>query len=112
LYHTRLGFLHAVHPDEIDVRTTFITRTKHVASGVLVGMDPSISECEWAVHTQPERESVCGISITAWALTAGLDRLACAELPVSSCGCPSGGGAGGIYLAGYSEEKFGLEGTP
>jgi hypothetical protein len=55
VYHTYLGFLHAVRPSEISVRTTFIDRTKHVASGVLAGMDPSSAKRKWPAHAQPQR---------------------------------------------------------
>jgi hypothetical protein len=58
LYHGRLGFLRAVDPSEIGVRTTCIDRTKHVASGVLAGMDPSTARRSWAAHAQPQRESI------------------------------------------------------
>ncbi|KAI0289333.1 histidine phosphatase superfamily [Russula brevipes] len=58
LYHTRLGFLRAVDPSEIRVRTTYFDRTKHVASGVLAGMDPSTTRRPWPVHAQPQRESI------------------------------------------------------
>lgn len=61
VYHTHLGFLHAVRPNEITVRTTWVDRTKHVASGVLAGMDPSSAKRKWPVHAQPQRE----ISFTA-----------------------------------------------
>ena len=54
LYHGRLGFLLSVDPSEIGVRTTYIDRTKHVASGVLAGMDPSTARRPWAAHAQPQ----------------------------------------------------------
>ncbi|KAF8483947.1 phosphoglycerate mutase-like protein [Russula ochroleuca] len=54
LYHGRLGFLRLVDPSEIGVRTTYIDRTKQVASGVLAGMDPSSAKRPWAVHAQPQ----------------------------------------------------------
>jgi len=54
LYHTRLGFLSSVEPSEISVRTTYVDRTKQVASGVLAGMAASTTKREWAVHAQPE----------------------------------------------------------
>ncbi|KAH9994292.1 phosphoglycerate mutase-like protein [Russula vinacea] len=54
LYHGRLGFIPSVCPSQIGVRTTYIDRTKHVASGVLVGMDPSTAKRPWAVHAQPQ----------------------------------------------------------
>jgi hypothetical protein len=54
LYHDRLGFLLSVDPSEIGVRTTYIERTKHVASGVLAGMDPSTARRPWAAHAQPQ----------------------------------------------------------
>ncbi|KAH9980673.1 phosphoglycerate mutase-like protein [Russula compacta] len=55
LYHRRLGFLRAVNPSEIGVRTTYVDRTKHVASGVLAGMDPSTTRRPWPAHAQPQR---------------------------------------------------------
>ncbi|KAH9956432.1 histidine phosphatase superfamily [Russula dissimulans] len=55
VYHHRLGFLRTVDPSEIGVRTTYIDRTKHVASGVLAGMDPSTTTRPWPVHAQPQR---------------------------------------------------------
>ncbi|KAF8483949.1 phosphoglycerate mutase-like protein [Russula ochroleuca] len=54
LYHDRLGFLRSVGPGEIGVRTTYVDRTKQVASGVLAGMDPSTAYRPWAVHAQPQ----------------------------------------------------------
>jgi len=54
LYHGHLGFLRSVDPDEISVRTTYIERTKHVASGVLAGMDPSTAGRPWPARAQPE----------------------------------------------------------
>ncbi|KAF8258566.1 histidine phosphatase superfamily [Lactarius quietus] len=57
VYHTRLGFLHAVRPSEISVRTTYVDRTKHVASGVLAGMDRSSAHREWPAHAQAQREN-------------------------------------------------------
>ncbi|KAF8504883.1 phosphoglycerate mutase-like protein [Russula emetica] len=53
LYHSHLGFLRSVNPDEINVRTTYVDRTKNVASGVLAGMDPSTAGRPWPVHAQP-----------------------------------------------------------
>jgi hypothetical protein len=55
VYHTHLGFLHAVRHSEISVRTTSVDRTKHVASGVLAGMDPSSSKRKWPAHAQAQR---------------------------------------------------------
>jgi len=55
VYHTRLGFLTSVEPSEIGVRTTYVDRTKQVASGVLAGMDPSIIQRGWAAHAQPQK---------------------------------------------------------
>jgi len=55
VYHHRLGFLRTVDPSEIGVRTTYVDRTKHVASGVLAGMDPSTTTRPWPVHAQPQR---------------------------------------------------------
>ena len=72
MYHTRLGFLTSVEPSEISVRTTFVDRTKQVASGVLAGMDPSTTQHEWAVHAQPQLECIHMFYGTAWALTATL----------------------------------------
>ncbi|KAH9067513.1 phosphoglycerate mutase-like protein [Lactarius vividus] len=57
VYHAHLGFLQAVQPSEISVRTTYIDRTKHVASGVLAGMDPSSAKRKWPAYAQPQRES-------------------------------------------------------
>ncbi|KAI9441762.1 phosphoglycerate mutase-like protein [Lactarius indigo] len=57
VYHAHLGFLQAVQPSEISVRTTYIDRTKHVASGVLAGMDPSSAKRKWPAHAQPQREN-------------------------------------------------------
>lgn len=57
VYHAHLGFLNAVRPSEISVRTTYVDCTKHVASGVLAGMDPSSAKREWPAHAQPQRES-------------------------------------------------------
>ena len=34
LYHDCLGLLRSVDPSEINVRTTYVDSTKHVASGV------------------------------------------------------------------------------
>ncbi|KAI0302453.1 phosphoglycerate mutase-like protein [Multifurca ochricompacta] len=62
LYHTRLGFLHAVVPSEISVRTTYVDRTKHVASGVLAGMDHSTIKRKWPTHVQPQMENSLGPS--------------------------------------------------
>ncbi|KAI9429543.1 phosphoglycerate mutase-like protein [Lactarius psammicola] len=57
VYHAHLGFLQAVQPSEISVRTTYIDRTKHVASGVLAGMDPSSAKRKWPAHAQPQKEN-------------------------------------------------------
>ncbi|KAH9033546.1 histidine phosphatase superfamily [Lactarius pseudohatsudake] len=57
VYHAQLGFLQAVQPSEISVRTTHVDRTKHVASGVLAGMDPSSAKRKWPAHAQPQLES-------------------------------------------------------
>jgi hypothetical protein len=65
VYHTRLGFLSSVEPSEISVRTTYVDRTKQVASGVLAGMDPSTTRREWAVHAQPQLECIHIFSGTA-----------------------------------------------
>ncbi|KAH9044119.1 phosphoglycerate mutase-like protein [Lactarius hengduanensis] len=46
VYHAHLGFLQAVQPSEISVRTT----------GVLAGMDPSSAKRKWPAHAQPQRE--------------------------------------------------------
>ncbi|KAI0264145.1 phosphoglycerate mutase-like protein [Gloeopeniophorella convolvens] len=55
LYHDHLDFLHAVEPTEINVRTTYIDRTKQVASAMLAGMEPLTAERDWASHSQPQR---------------------------------------------------------
>lgn len=57
LYHDRLGFLRTVDPSEISLRTTYVERTKHVASGVLAGMDNSTARRPWQAHAQPQRVS-------------------------------------------------------
>ncbi|KAH9036246.1 phosphoglycerate mutase-like protein [Lactarius hengduanensis] len=57
VYHAQLGFLQAVQPSEISVRTTHVDRTKHVASGVLAGMDPSSAKRKWPAHAQPQLEN-------------------------------------------------------
>ncbi|KAH9039872.1 phosphoglycerate mutase-like protein [Lactarius pseudohatsudake] len=62
VYHAHLGFLQAVQPSEISVRTTYIDRTKHVASGVLAGMDPSSAKRKWPAHAQPQRIDSLGPS--------------------------------------------------
>ncbi|KAH8994589.1 phosphoglycerate mutase-like protein [Lactarius akahatsu] len=62
VYHAQLGFLQAVQPSEISVRTTYVDRTKHVASGVLAGMDPSSAKRRWPAHAQPQRENSLGPS--------------------------------------------------
>ncbi|KAN0109872.1 phosphoglycerate mutase-like protein [Russula decolorans] len=55
LYHDGLGFLRSVDPSEISVRTTYVDRTEHVASGVLAGMDHSTARRPWQAHAQPQR---------------------------------------------------------
>jgi hypothetical protein len=57
VYHDRFGFLSSVDPSEINVRTTYVDRTKHVASGVLAGMDPSTAWRPWQAHAQPQLAS-------------------------------------------------------
>jgi hypothetical protein len=53
LYHDRLGFLVAVDPTEIRVRTSTEDRTLQVAGAMLAAMDPRVSGRPWKVHTQP-----------------------------------------------------------
>jgi hypothetical protein len=53
LYHDRLGFLAAVDPAEIWVRTSTEDRTLQVAGAMLSAMNPRISGQPWNVHTQP-----------------------------------------------------------
>lgn len=65
MYHTRLGFLTSVEPSEISVRTTFVDRTKQVASGVLAGMDPSTARYAWATHGESAKECIRMSSGTA-----------------------------------------------
>ncbi|KAH8980764.1 phosphoglycerate mutase-like protein [Lactarius hatsudake] len=60
VYHAHLGFLQAVQPSEISVRTTYVDRTKYVTSGVLAGMDPSSAKRKWPAHAQPQRENSLG----------------------------------------------------
>ncbi len=65
MYRTRFGFLSSVEPSEISVRTTFVDRTKEVASAILAGMDPSITKREWAVRAQPRRQCIRMFSAAA-----------------------------------------------
>jgi hypothetical protein len=51
-----LGFFDLVEPSEISVRTTYVDRTKQVASDILTGVDPSIIPHEWAAYGEPEEE--------------------------------------------------------
>jgi len=51
LYHNHLAYM---DPDDISVRTTYVDRTKHTASGVLEGMYPSASWYTWQPHAQPQ----------------------------------------------------------
>jgi 2-phosphoxylose phosphatase len=53
LYHDRLGFLDAVDPCEIWIRTSTEDRTMQVAGAMLAAMDPQRAGQPWAVHTQP-----------------------------------------------------------
>ncbi|KAI9463914.1 phosphoglycerate mutase-like protein [Russula earlei] len=53
LYHDRLGFLSAVDPAEIWVRTSTEDRTMQVAGAMLAAMDPSVAGQPWTVYTQP-----------------------------------------------------------
>lgn len=53
LYHHHLGFLRAVDPNEIWVRTSTEDRTMQVAGAMLAAMDPFIAGSPWPVYTQP-----------------------------------------------------------
>jgi len=53
LYHDKLGFLCAVDPAEIWVRTSTEDRTMQVAGAMLAAMDPNVAGKPWSVHTQP-----------------------------------------------------------
>ncbi|KAG6328496.1 hypothetical protein ID866_10593 [Astraeus odoratus] len=53
VYHSKLGFLEDVSPEEIYVRTSNEARTHHVAGAMLYGMDPDTAGRHWPVHTQP-----------------------------------------------------------
>jgi 2-phosphoxylose phosphatase len=53
LYHDHLGFLRAVDPNEIWVRTSTEDRTMQVAGAMLAAMDPFVAGLPWPVYTQP-----------------------------------------------------------
>jgi len=53
LYHDKLGFLCAVNPAEIWVRTSTEDRTMQVAGAMLAAMDPDVAGKPWTVYTQP-----------------------------------------------------------
>ncbi|KAF8498089.1 phosphoglycerate mutase-like protein [Russula emetica] len=53
LYHGHLGFLRAVDPNEIWVRTSTEDRTMQVAGAMLAAMDPFVAGLPWPVYTQP-----------------------------------------------------------
>ncbi|KAG6330872.1 hypothetical protein ID866_8217 [Astraeus odoratus] len=53
VYHSKLGFLEHVSPEEIYIRTSNEARTHHVAGAMLYGMDPNTAGRHWPVHTQP-----------------------------------------------------------
>jgi hypothetical protein len=53
LYHDHLGFVRAVDPTEIWVRTSTEDRTMQVAGAMLAAMDPLVAGLLWPVYTQP-----------------------------------------------------------
>ncbi|EKM52252.1 uncharacterized protein PHACADRAFT_176271 [Phanerochaete carnosa HHB-10118-sp] len=53
VYSQKLGFLQSVNEKDIFMRTSVETRTMQVASGLLVGFDPSMATKTFPVTTQP-----------------------------------------------------------
>jgi hypothetical protein len=83
VYSEKLGFLKSVSEKDIFVRTSVETRTMQVASGLLVGFDPSFATKTFPVTTQPSPVRRTITFSTAAMLTADhVDRLHPAQLPV------------------------------
>lgn len=53
VYHGKLGFLQHVDERELYIRTSTETRTHQVAGGFLFGMDRSMLDRSFKIHTQP-----------------------------------------------------------